>query len=217
MSWKQSSARMASRQERRAHQGGQYGKRYDPPLILPVTDAVLVVDLEATCWDTPPPPGEQNEIIEVGWALLDVPSNHVGRTGTILVKPVKSRVSAFCTQLTTITQEMVDEEGVTLKAAFEFLKKELDSKKISWASYGEYDKNMVRKQCSIFGLRYPFGDVHTNVKTLFKLRYRDYKGYYRMDAAYRRVMGKEIEGTHHRGGDDAKNIAMMLGTILNTK
>ena len=60
--------------------------------------------------------------------------------GTILVTPVKSRVSAFC------TQEMVDEEGVTPKEAFEFLVKELHSKKISWASYGEYDKNMVRKQ-----------------------------------------------------------------------
>lgn len=187
-------------------------------LILPVTDAVLVIDLEATCWDKHPPPlGEQSEIIEVGWALLDVPSNHLTRTGTILVKPVKSHVSAFCTQLTTITQEMVDEEGVTLKGAFEFLVKELGSKKISWASYGEHDKNMARKQCRIFGLDYPFRDVHTNVKTLFKLRYSDYRGSCGMDAAYKKVMGKEIEGTHHKGGDDAKNIATMLGTLLNTK
>jgi inhibitor of KinA sporulation pathway (predicted exonuclease) len=218
MSSKQRSARTASWQVRQAHQRDKYFKRQNPPLILPVTDAVLVIDLEATCWDKQPsPPGEQSEIIEVGWALLAVPSNHLTQTGTILVKPVKSRVSAFCTQLTSITQEMVDEEGVTLKGAFEFLVNELDSKKISWASYGEYDKNMVRKQCSIFGLDYPFGDVHTNVKTLFKLRYSNYKGSYRMDAAYRRVMGKEIEGTHHRGGDDAKNIATMLGTLLNTK
>ena len=193
-------------------------KHRDPALILPVTNSVLVVDFEATCWDKhPPPPGEQSEIIEVGWALLDVPSNHLTRSGTILIKPVKSRVSAFCTQLTTITQKMVDDEGVTLKEAFEFLVKELDSKKFSWASYGDYDKNMAYKQCDIFGLYYPFGSVHTNVKTLFKKCYSDHRGSCGMKAAYKAVMGKEIEGTHHRGGDDAKNIATMLGVLLNMK
>jgi inhibitor of KinA sporulation pathway (predicted exonuclease) len=218
MSAKQTSVRTVSRQVRQAQQRNKHLKRQNAPLILPVTDSVLVVDLEATCWDKqPPPPGEQNEIIEVGWALLDVPSNHLTRTGTTLVKPIKSRVSTFCTQLTTITQEMVDEEGVTLKEAFEFLVKELDSKKISWASYGAYDRNMVRKQCGIFGLDYPFGSVHTNVKTLFNERYKDHKGSCGMSDIYRRVMGKEIEGIHHRGGDDAKNIATMLGTLLNMK
>lgn len=63
----------------------------------------------------------------------------------------------------------------------------------------------------------PLGSVHTNVKALLKLRYSDYMGSYRMDAPYKRVMGKEIDGTHYRGGDDAKDIATMLGTLLNTK
>ena len=156
MSSKQTPVRTISRLVRQALQRGRHFKPQVPPLILPVTDSVLVVDLEATCWEKEPPPsGEQYEIIEVGWALLDVPSNHLTRAGTILVKPVKSRVSAFCTRLTTITQEMVDEQGITLKETFEFLVKELDSKKISWASYGEYDKKMVRKQCGLFGLDYP--------------------------------------------------------------
>ena len=53
--------------------------------------------------------------------------------------------------------------------------------------------------------------------TLFKQRYNDYKGRYGMKAAYKRVMGKEIEGTHHRGEDDAKNIATMLGMFLKAK
>ena len=38
-----------------------------------------------------------------------------------------------------------------------------------------------------------------------------------MDAPYKRVMGKEIDGTHYRGGDDAKDITTMLGTLLNMK
>jgi inhibitor of KinA sporulation pathway (predicted exonuclease) len=177
---------------------------------------VLVIDLEATCWESnkAKPADEENEIIEVGWALLDARSNVLDRTGTILVKPIRSRVSGFCTELTTITQEMVEREGVTLKEAFDFLVDGLGSKGVSWASYGEYDKKMVRRQCEVFGLEYPFGETHTNVKTLFKSVYRGHRGDYGMAKAYKAMFSKQIEGTHHRGGDDAKNIGVMLGALL---
>jgi inhibitor of KinA sporulation pathway (predicted exonuclease) len=197
----------------------QYRRRQDAPLVLPATEKVLVIDLEATCWESngAKPVDEQHEIIEVGWAVVDVPSNALLRTGTILVKPVHSCISTFCTQLTTITQELVDTEGVTLKEAFDFLVDEVGSKSVSWASYGEYDKNMVRRQCRVFGLQYPFGETHTNVKTLFKEVYSGYRGNYGMATAYKAVFGKGIEGTHHRGGDDAKNIAVMLGELLKMR
>ena len=197
----------------------QYNIRQDAPLVLPTTEKVLVVDLEATCWESnrAKPANEQHEIIEVGWALLDVPCNTLVRTGTILVKPIHSRVSEFCTQLTTITPEMVDTEGVTLKEAFDFLVEELGSKRLSWASYGEYDKKMVRQQCEVFGLAYPFGETHTNVKTLFKELYKGHRGNYGMATAYKAVFGKGIEGTHHRGGDDARNIGVMLGALLEMR
>ena len=209
--------RQGQRQRQRLPQSNQYYKRREEaPLVLPTTEKVLVIDLEATCWESnaAKPANEQNEIIEVGWALLDVASNSLVRTGTILVKPIHSRVSPFCTQLTTITQELVDTEGVTLKEAFDFLVDELGSKDVSWASYGEYDKNMVRRQCGVFGLRYPFGGTHTNVKMLFKELYKGHRGNYGMATAYTAVFGKAIEGTHHRGGDDARNIGVMLGALL---
>jgi inhibitor of KinA sporulation pathway (predicted exonuclease) len=197
----------------------QYTWRQDVPLVLPTTETVLVVDLEATCWESngTKPADERHEIIEVGWAMLDVPSNTLVRTGTILVKPIHSRVSEFCTQLTTITQEMVDAEGVTLKEAFDLLVGELGSKSVSWASYGEYDKNMVRRQCRFFGLEYPFGETHTNVKTLFKELYRGHRGNYGMTSAYQAMFGTPSAGTHHRGGDDARNIAVMLGALLKVR
>lgn len=219
-----SGQRQQRQQRRRQPQGAppnrnQYKRRQDAPLVFPTTEKVLVIDLEATCWESNAvkPVEEQNEIIEVGWALLDVPSNALLRTGTILVKPIHSRVSPFCTQLTTITQEMVDTEGVTLKEAFEYLVNELGSKSVSWASYGEYDKHMVRRQCGVFGLEYPFGETHTNVKTMFKELYKRHQGNYGMATAYKAVFGKPIEGTHHRGGDDAKNIGIMLGALLLKK
>ena len=54
----------------------------------------------------------------------------------------------------------------------------------------KYDKDMVRKQCGVFGLDYPFGSVQTNVKSLLKECYSDHKGSYGMNVAYKRVMGR---------------------------
>lgn len=101
----------------------------------PTARQILVVDLEATCWDTPtPPPGQKSEIIEIGWALVDLRSDPPStiRDGTILVKPVKSEVSAFCTELTTITSELLEAEGVTIREAFKRLISDVGSQSVPW-------------------------------------------------------------------------------------
>lgn len=139
-----SSSQVIAPRQRKEHfekTAGAWTKR-KPPIGIPTPSdsPILVVDLEATCWRVKPPPiGQHNEIIEIGWALLDF-SNHDGsgsvvtREGTILVKPVRSKVSKFCTELTTITQEMVDEQGVTLEEAFKALRTEgLDA--YPWSRY----------------------------------------------------------------------------------
>ena len=35
-------------------------------------DRILVVDVEATCWEGDPPPGQISEILEIGLCVLDV-------------------------------------------------------------------------------------------------------------------------------------------------
>lgn len=52
------------------------------------------------------------------------------------------------------------------------------------------------------------------MKALFRKCCSDYRGNYGLKAVYKMAIGKEIEATHHRGGDDATNIATMLGTLL---
>jgi inhibitor of KinA sporulation pathway (predicted exonuclease) len=172
----------------------------------------LVVDVEATCWEAGPPPGEQAEIIEIGWALLDVPARLVREGGSLLVRPQRSRVSAFCTALTTLTPEMVD-GGVTFDAACRFLTETLESRSRTWASYGDYDRNQFARQCASFGVPYPFGEAHLNVKGLFA-RAHDLPLEVGMAAALR-ILERPLTGTHHRGGDDARNIAVILADLLN--
>lgn len=174
-------------------------------------DTVLVVDVEATCWPGGPPPDEQSEIIEIGWCLLDAADGDIVRNGTQLVRPQRSKVSEFCTALTTLTPEMVA-GGVPFHEACAFLADELESRGLSWASYGEYDRKQFARQCESFGVPYPFGESHINVKAMFA----EVKGLPRPVgmASALRILDLPLEGTHHRGGDDACNIAAILASVI---
>ena len=174
-------------------------------------DAIIVVDVESTCWKSNPPPGEESEIIEVGICLLDVASATPLEKESILVKPERSLVSKFCTELTTLTQEQVD-KGVSFAEACAVLKSKYKSPQRVWASYGDYDRNMFEKQSLSCGIKYPFGPRHINVKTLFALAYNLEKEV-GMPAALE-TLKIPLEGTHHRGGDDAWNIGKILGKLL---
>ena len=174
-------------------------------------DRVVVVDVESTCWEGDPPPGEESEIVEVGVCLLDPRSGAREGPVSVLVRPERSQVSAFCTRLTTLRPEDVA-GGVGFPAACKRLRTELGTPQRVFASYGDYDRRMFERQCAARGVAYPFGPTHLNVKSLFALRH----GLARevgMDAALD-LAGLPLEGTHHRGGDDAWNVAALLAQLL---
>ena len=175
-------------------------------------DKIVVVDIEATCWDGKNPEGMENDIIEVGICLLDVNTGELSDNRGILVKPERSVVSPFCTELTTITQEMVDSEGISFKEACAILKKEYLTQSRAWASFGAYDLKQFQRQCTAMNIGHPFGPSHINVKTLFALKKQ--LGHEEGMAGALALLDIPLEGTHHRGIDDAKNIAKILRWIL---
>jgi inhibitor of KinA sporulation pathway (predicted exonuclease) len=174
-------------------------------------DHIIVVDVESTCWEDGPPPGEVSEIIEIGVCPLELSTGRRLGKRSILVKPRRSRVSEFCTRLTTITHEQVD-RGITFTEACEILRKEYQTRERVWASYGDYDRTMFQTQCQATGVPYPFGPRHLNVKTLFALS-RGLPHEVGMGEALA-LMNVPLEGTHHRGDDDAWNIAGILGALI---
>jgi len=176
-------------------------------------DKILIVDIEATCWNGPNPEGMENDIIEVGVCLLDINSGEISDNRGIIVKPERSVVSPFCTELTTITQQMVDEDGISYKEACAILKKEYQSQSRAWASFGAYDAKQFQRQSTALGIGYPFGPSHINVKTLFALKKK--LGHEQGMAGALALLDIPLEGTHHRGVDDANNIAKILRWILN--
>ena len=174
-------------------------------------DHILVVDLEATCWDGPPPAGEASEVIEVGVCPLELSTGRRLGKRSILVRPRRSRVSEFCTRLTTLTAEQVN-AGITFTEACEILRREYQSRERVWASFGDYDRTMFQTQCAATGVPYPFGPRHLNVKTLFAIG-RGLPHEVGMGEALG-LMGVPLEGTHHRGDDDAWNIAGILAGLV---
>jgi inhibitor of KinA sporulation pathway (predicted exonuclease) len=174
-------------------------------------DSILVVDVESTCWRGPPPPGQISEIIEVGVCELDLDSLIPRAPTSILVRPQSSEISGFCTELTSLRPADVSDAD-DLTEACRRLQREFRSRDRVWASYGDYDRQQFEHNCGHYGIGYPFGPSHINVKMLFALM-GGLPSPIGMVAALERL-GLEALGTHHRGLDDAHNVARILARLL---
>lgn len=174
-------------------------------------DQILVIDVESTCWDGAPPEGQISEIIEIGLCTVDVTTWERVEKRSILVEPERSAISDYCTKLTTLTPDIFAEAG-NFSEAVQILIQEYDSRKRLWASWGDYDRWQFNHVCQVYNVAYPFGNSHLNVKTLFALA-NGLNREIELDSAHE-MLGKTMEGTHHRGHDDAWNIAGILCVLL---
>ena len=153
-------------------------------------------------------------VIEIGVCLLDAESGERNdiEPRPFYVRPARTPVTLFCTEMTGITQEMVDEQGISFAEACDLLQQTCKPKQRVWASYGDYDRQMFDRQCQREGVPYPFGKSHLNVKTMVALLAGA-----KHEAGMAKVlarMGLPLEGRHHSGRDDAWNIAKILWTVI---
>jgi inhibitor of KinA sporulation pathway (predicted exonuclease) len=174
-------------------------------------DKLVVIDIEATCDN--PRPQWQSEIIEVGVCLLDLRTLEITDKRGILVKPEKTPITSFCTSLTTITPELIEREGRSLFEAMTVLQEQYKIRERTWASWGDYDRNQLIKDCDSkkFGFPGEFSS-HINVKNVLAIEH----GWDRevgLDNALKRWK-MNLEGTHHRGRDDAANIARIYAAHI---
>lgn len=184
---------------------------------------VFVVDVEATCWETREEQGSQpNEVIEIGICVLDKQKGIID-VSSYVVKPVYTKVSPFCTQLTGWTQEAVDEGASMLNTLLAIREDYKITKDNVWFSFGEYDRIKLASvgRASVGELyRIPHNDnpfaqmrAHYNIKTLMALK----EGLAKemgMDRALK-FYGMTLDGRHHNGADDAANIAKIVSRVLS--
>jgi inhibitor of KinA sporulation pathway (predicted exonuclease) len=174
-----------------------------------VLNGLLVVDIACTCWEKPKdqPPGAKNEIIEIGVVPVVLKDLTIGEPISIFVKPQTSIVNSFCTKITTITQDMAS-SGMIFRDACKFLIEKLDTRKIPWVSWGNYDKKQFQYQCNEMKCHYPFGAGHWNFENMFTMMMGLQKEVGLKEAV--KMTGLKFEGTYHRAGDNALNIAKIM-------
>lgn len=186
----------------------------------------IVFDLEATCWDKKDPEAKhkKNEIIEIGAVMLNEKLQVVSKFESFVKPKVFPILSDFCKDLTKINQEDIDEAQTFPEVIKEFK---------SWigfnyvlCSWGHYDKNQLIKDCVLHGLDYDWADRHISIKHQFmemdvfkksKVYENQIKKRGRASAGMMtalNILKIDHKGIHHRGIDDAENIANIFTTIF---
>ena len=169
----------------------------------------IVFDLEATCWENPHH-SQVQEIIEIGALKLDRYAEVIGEFGRF-VKPVyHPSLSIFCKQLTSIEQEDVDSAKEFPEVIEEFIDwiGYYDDEEYLLCSWGFFDRKALVHDCELHQLDHDWTEHHISLKH----QYRDLKGLRKPQGLRRTVLkeGFEFTGTHHRGFDDAVNLAKVF-------
>ncbi len=152
------------------------------------------------------------EIIEIGAAKLCTKSYNIESVFSTFVKPINEvELSDFCIELTSIKQSDVDAAPEFSRAVNEFFKW-IDDDEVTFCSWGAYDIKQIRIDYRRHQLPEPESlKNHINLKKLFSDLY-DRKPCGMKKAL--NILGLELEGTHHRGVDDAKNISKIAKILL---
>ena len=171
----------------------------------------LIIDLEATCWERGEGHRGENEIIEIGSVVVDDGYRILDEIQRF-VRPVRNPVlSEFCKTLTSIKQSDVDTAQTfpDVLRDFQAQAERISGQKLSdlgFCSWGDYDRKQLIRDCQYHRIPYPFGP-HRNLKKEFAWRH-----HIKPVSITRalRILRINFEGTHHRGIDDARNIARIF-------
>lgn len=167
----------------------------------------IIVDLEATCWDEKGH-GNKNEIIEIGAVCINEYKQEESQFSEFVKPILNPRLSDFCTGLTTITQKDVDAADTFDKVIARFKTWIGLEEEYMLCSWGLYDKNQFISDCHLHKLNTSWLEHHISLKH----QYTEIKGLKRhtgmSGALY--MENLKLQGTHHRGIDDARNIAKIF-------
>lgn len=173
----------------------------------------IIFDLEATCWAHRIPMNDM-EIIEIGAVKLNEDFSFIGEFSSF-VKPIINPVlSDFCKKLTTIKQTDVD-AAEDFKIVFPKFLNWIGNETFTLHSWGIYDIKQITIDCVRHNLFFPESfKNHINLKQRFSAEYK-IKPCGMHNALNK--LGFNLDGVHHRGIDDAKNIAKIAQVLLSEK
>jgi inhibitor of KinA sporulation pathway (predicted exonuclease) len=175
-------------------------------------DYYLIIDVEATCSNQGEVPRHEMEIIEIGALIQSSRTFEIESEFQTLVRPRRHpQLTEFCIELTGIEQHEVAAAppfALALEAMKEWMYTFDDTLFCSW---GDYDRNQFIQDCEYHGIGYPFRSGHLNLKLEFSRSVNLRKKLGLAEAV--RHLGLKFDGSHHRGLDDARNIAQIVRRV----
>jgi inhibitor of KinA sporulation pathway (predicted exonuclease) len=173
----------------------------------------IVFDIEATCWEGRPPSMTQ-EIIEIGALSIDQYGEVRGAFSKFIKPVLNPSLSIFCRQLTTIEQTDINrarEFPQVIEAFQDWI--DIFDEDYLLCSWGNFDRKMLIQDCQLHRLDSEWAEQHINLKQ----QYQEIKRLPRprgLKTALK-AEGFEFTGTHHRGIDDAENLAKIFVKYLD--
>jgi inhibitor of KinA sporulation pathway (predicted exonuclease) len=182
-------------------------------------DYLLILDFEAQCSNTENL--KVQEIIEFPVVVYDLKQRAM--TNIYFHQYTKPKeypiLTQFCTKLTGITQNLVD-NGILLEDALinfdKFLNEnKLEPSKFTFISCGDWDlQQCLRNEAKYKKIKLKdYFKKWINVKKVFY----DYQGFKEPIGMTGMLdkLGLKLEGRHHSGIDDARNITKIVDSLIN--
>jgi 3'-5' exoribonuclease 1 len=168
----------------------------------------IIYDIEATCWQGRPP-NMATETIEIGAYLM----NDYGEAEdkfSKFIRPVTSPyLSAFCLNLTGITQQQVERAKIFPDVIEEFQDWfDMNEDDYVLCSWGGFDKKQLRQDCKLHRLDTSWLDHHIDLKSQYSRMKR-----FTFEPGLLKTIemeGFNFDGPHHRAISDAYNLAKIF-------
>lgn len=175
----------------------------------------VVFDLEATCEDRNIVAEYPNEIIEIGAVMIDERGTEIDRFEMFAKPTLNPILTQFCKDLTTIKQSDVDNAEDLAEVLIKFYEWSEGCTLLSWGGYDmrQITRDVQRQDISNLVNTREMSNRHINFKQWYARRNK-----LRREPGVRTALRSEklnFIGTHHRGIDDAKNIANIVRIYLN--
>lgn len=171
------------------------------------SEIVNVIDFEFSCWRGYPPKGSKHEIIEVGIVEYNTKTKELLNKKSFLISNEFGTVSDFCSKITGITQEDINNNGFEFKEVIEILKNEYDLENRKAFFWGSSDYKQLEDDCRRKKVKIPINKFY-DLQKIFKSKVGNKNDMSLKNAVS--YIGEEFEGKTHSAGDDAYNTAKIL-------
>ncbi|MBI1363840.1 MAG: exonuclease [Proteobacteria bacterium] len=184
--------------------------------MTPLTGKIILFDTEFTAWEGSwqrnwSGPGEHRELIQIGAVLVDADHGFAELAHfDVFVKPtINPHLSAYITDLTGITQDMVDTQGFSVADALAQFAAFCGDRPVY--SYGN-DADVLAENCTLntLTLSVPAGGFH-DVRTPLEaagVKTSDYSS-----GTVHRAVGANMDGHVHNALFDVRSIAAALRAL----